>query len=91
MKESTYNRTRAYYFSMGHEDQANLIDEILTEKLYDEVGIRVLAHVLGDEAKEAIQKAAWLQDNGRTAHDGINARMMSLGEIMREAAQRGAA
>jgi len=76
MKESTYNRTRSMFYSLGLEDQANLIDEILTEKLYDEVGIRILAHVLGDESKETIQKAAWLQDNGKSAADYHNAKRM---------------
>lgn len=75
MKESTYNRTRALYHSMGPEDRAHFINEALTTM--DEIGLHILGHVLDRDSVNAFQRAMWLLEKKRTAPDYFNARRLA--------------
>jgi len=90
MKESTYNRALKMIRSMSWADRAAIFEEQAIDFRYSPTGQIVLAHQIGDEGEawEMLDAVRGNYREGRTAHDEYNARPMSLGEIMREAARR---
>jgi len=67
-----YNRTREMFLGLGAVDRMNLIDELLAS--CDDVEVRILGHVIGDEAKENLKRAESFRKIGATAADWHNAK-----------------